>query len=138
MAGESPEAGACRIVGASLLAAVGCEPYLETSPGLPDPPSADVQWYFLPDTVDGVVGIDSNRVVVEAEASEDVFIHLWNFGNGQISNDPVDTVVYYVEGMYGISYQGHAEGGAGEGALWRAGYSRFQQGTGCVQPFRRG
>ena len=96
---------------ALLLAAVGCDPYVETSPGLPAPPTADVQWYFLPDTVDGVIGIDSNRVVVEAEASEDVFIHLWDFGNGQISNDPVDTMVYYVEGTYAITYQGHAEGG---------------------------
>ena len=100
------------VAGAALLmVTVGCDPYVETSQGLPDPPSADVQWYFLPDTVDGVIGIDSNRVVVEAEASEDVFIHLWDFGNGQISNNPVDTMVYYVEGTYGISYQGHAEGG---------------------------
>ena len=62
-------------------------------------------------TIDGVAGIDSNRIVVEADASEDVFIHLWDFGNGQISHDPVDTMVYYVEGKYGISYQGHAPGG---------------------------
>ena len=42
----------------TLMAAVGCDPYVETSPGLPAPPSAEVHWYFLPDTVDGVVGID--------------------------------------------------------------------------------
>ena len=96
---------------AAVLALQSCDPYVETSPGLPNPPSADVTWYFLPDTVDGVVGIDSNTVVVEADVSDDVFIHLWDFGNGQTSNDPVDTMIYYVEGTYGISYQGHAEGG---------------------------
>ena len=96
---------------AAFVALTGCDPYVETSPGLPAPPSAEIAWYFLPDTVDGVVGIDSNRVVVEADVSDDVFIHLWDFGNGQVSNDPVDTMVYYVEGTYGISYQGHAPGG---------------------------
>ena len=95
----------------ALLVLIGCNPFVETSPGLPDPPTAEVTWYFLPDTVDGVIGIDSNTVVVEAFASEDVFMHLWDFGNGQISNQPADTVVYYAEGTYGISYQGHAEGG---------------------------
>ena len=96
---------------AAFVALTGCDPYVETSPGLPAPPSAEIAWYFLPDTVDGVVGIDSNRVVVEADVSDDVFIHLWDFGNGQVSNDPIDTMVYYVEGTYGISYQGHAPGG---------------------------
>ena len=66
------------VAGASLLlAAVGCDPYVETSPGLPDPPSADVQWYFLPDTVDGVIGIASNRVVVEADVSDDAEPRYW-------------------------------------------------------------
>ncbi|MEC7950920.1 MAG: hypothetical protein VX190_06140, partial [Bacteroidota bacterium] len=98
-------------IAAVFVALTGCDPYVETSPGLSAPPSAEIAWYFLPDTVDGVVGIDSNRVVVEADVSDDVFIHLWDFGNGQVSNDPVDTMVYYVEGTYGISYQGHAPGG---------------------------
>ena len=101
----------------SLFAAVvaiglmGCDPYVEDSPGLPGTPSGEAMWHFLPDTVDGVVGIDSNRIVVSAETSDDVFIHLWDFGNGKTSNNPVDTMVYYVEDTYGISYQGHAEGG---------------------------
>ncbi|MEC7692785.1 MAG: hypothetical protein VX446_00240, partial [Bacteroidota bacterium] len=57
---------------AAFVALTGCDPYVETSPGLPAPPSAEIAWYFLPDTVDGVVGIDSNRVVVEADVSDDV------------------------------------------------------------------
>lgn len=89
----------------------GCEPFQETGPGLPGAPSAEVVWYFLPDTVDGLIGIDSNRVVLEADASEDVFRHLWHFGNGKTGDSPVDTVTYYAEGMYGISYQGLAPGG---------------------------
>ena len=96
---------------AALLAVTGCDPYVEQGPGLPDPPTVQSRWYFLPDTVDGVIGIDSNTVVFEADASEDVFMHLWDFGNGQTSENPVDTMVYYVEGAYGISYQGHAPGG---------------------------
>jgi len=96
---------------AALTALTSCDPYVEQGPDLPSPPTAEVTWYFLPDTLDGVIGIDSNTVVVEADASEDVFMHLWDFGNGQISESPVDTMIYYAEGTYGISYQGHAEGG---------------------------
>lgn len=96
---------------AALTALVSCDPYVEQGPGLPGPPTAEVTWYFLPDTIDGVLGIDSNRVVVEAETSDDVFIHLWDFGNGQTSDSPMDTVTYFSEGVYGLSYQGHAEGG---------------------------
>ncbi|MGB2423696.1 MAG: hypothetical protein ACPH97_03120, partial [Flavobacteriales bacterium] len=96
---------------ALMLATVGCDPYVENGPGLSDPPSAEVSWYFLPDTVDGVIGIDSNTVVFEAEATPDVFAHLWDFGNGKFSENPVDTVIYYAEGAYGVSYQGHAQGG---------------------------
>ena len=99
------------VLTAAFLVLTGCDPYVETGSGLPAAPTAEVTWYPLPVTIDGVAGIDSNRIVVEADASEDVFIHLWDFGNGQISHDPVDTMVYYVEGTYGISYQGHAPGG---------------------------
>ena len=95
----------------AAIGLMGCDPYMEDSPGLPGKPTGDAIWYFLPDTVDGVVGIDSNRIVVGAETSDDVFIHLWDFGNGTTSNEPVDTMTYYAEGTYGISYQGHAEGG---------------------------
>ena len=85
---------------AALLLVVGCEPYQEDGPGLPQPPTAEVTWYFLPDTVDGVPGIDSNTVVFEAEPSEDVFMELWDFGNGKVSGNSVDTMVYYVEDTY--------------------------------------
>ena len=95
----------------AAIGLMGCDPYMEDSPGLPGKPTGNAIWYFLPDTVDGVVGIDSNRIVVSAETSDDVFIHLWDFGNGSTSGDTLDTMTYYVEGTYGISYQGHAEGG---------------------------
>ena len=45
---------------------------LEDGPGLPGKPECHV---VFPRTVDGVVGIDSNRIVVGAETSDDVFIH---------------------------------------------------------------
>ena len=78
---------------------------------MPQPPTAEVTWYFLPDTVDGVPGIDSNTVVFEAEPSEDVFMELWDFGNGKVSGNSVDTMVYYVANTYNVSYQAHSAGG---------------------------
>ena len=96
---------------AALMLVVGCEPYQEDGPGLPQSPTAEVTWYFLPDTVDGVPGIDSNTVVFEAEPSEDVFMELWDFGNGKVSGNSVDTMVYYVEDTYAVSYQAHSAGG---------------------------
>ena len=99
------------VAGAIAVALVGCEPYMETSSGLPQKPTGEANWWFMLDTIDGVIGIDSNRIAVSAETSDDVFIHLWDFGNGQTSNEPLNIVTYYAEGTYGISYQGHAEGG---------------------------
>ena len=85
----------------AALVFAGCDPYVEDGMDLPAPPTAEVTWFYL----------DSNTVVFEADASEDVFMHLWDFGNGQTGTSPVDTMIYYVEGTYGVSYQGHAEGG---------------------------
>ena len=93
---------------------MGCDPYMEDSPGLPNKPTGNALWYFLPDTVDGVVGIDSNRIVVSAETSDDVFLHLWDFGNGKTSHAAQDTFTYFVEGTYDLTYQGHSAGGNGE------------------------
>ena len=90
---------------------MGCDPYMEDSPGLPNKPTGNALWYFLPDTVDGVVGIDSNRIVVSAETSDDVFLHLWDFGNGKTSHAAQDTFTYFVEGTYDLTYQGHSAGG---------------------------
>lgn len=95
----------------ALLVWMGCEPFEEDGIDLPGPPEVNADWYFLPDTVDGVIGIDSNTVVFEAEAMEEVFMHLWDFGNGKTSDLPVDTMIYYAEGLYEISYQGHGAGG---------------------------
>lgn len=88
---------ACAIV----ALAWGCQPFVDEGIELPAPPTAEVNWFYL----------DSNTVVFEADASEDVFMHLWSFGNGQTSSEPNDTMIYYVEGNYPIQYQGHAEGG---------------------------
>jgi len=95
----------------TAIGLLGCNPYMEDSPGLPGKPTGEVMWSWLPDTIDGVPGIDSNRIVVSAETSDDVFIHLWDFGNGKTSYAAQDTFTYYAEGTYGLSYQGHAEGG---------------------------
>jgi hypothetical protein len=84
-----------------LVLAIGCNPCIEQGSDLPGPPTVEAVWFYL----------DSNTVVVEADASEDVFLHFWDFGNGKTSNAPVDTAIYYVEGTYGIQYQGHAVGG---------------------------
>lgn len=96
---------------AMIAAFVGCEPFQEEGPDLPQAPTAEVTWYFLPDTVDGVPGIDSNTVVFEAEPSDDVFMELWDFGNGTVGVNSIDTVVYYEEDVYPISYQAHSAGG---------------------------
>ena len=95
----------------ALLVWMGCEPFEEDGMDLPSPPVVNADWYFLPDTVDGVIGIDSNTVVFEAETMDEVFMHFWDFGNGKTSDMPVDTMIYYAEGTYGISYQGHGAGG---------------------------
>ena len=99
------------LLAAAVLLVVGCEPYQENGPELPQSPTAEVTWYFLPDTVDGVPGIDSNTVVFEAEPSEDVFMELWDFGNGKVSGNSIDTMVFFVEGTYAVSYQAHSAGG---------------------------
>lgn len=86
---------------AALLAATGCNPIVEPGPELPAPPTAEVTLSFL----------DSNTVVFEAETGADVFMQLWDFGNGKTSSDAVDTMTYYVEGSYAISHQAHGTGG---------------------------
>ena len=100
---------------ALLLVVQGCKPYTEEGIDLPGGPTASISWDFI-DAIDStgqVVGIDSNRVAVNAEAVEGAFLHLWDFGNGQTSDKPSDTTYYPVEGEYTLSYSVHTAGGMG-------------------------
>ncbi len=98
-----------------LFMAQGCKPYEEEGIELPGAPSASFEWNFI-DAVDSlgqVVGIDSNRVFVTAAAVDGAFLHLWDFGNGQTSDQTSDTAYYPQEGDYTISYSVHTAGGMG-------------------------
>ena len=78
-----------------LFMAQGCKPYEEEGIELPGAPSASFEWNFI-DAVDSlgqVVGIDSNRVFVTAAAVDGAFLHLWDFGNGQTSDQTSDTAI---------------------------------------------
>jgi len=94
----------------------GCKPYEEEGIDLPGAPSASINWNFI-DAVDSlgqVVGIDSNRVFVSAAPVDGAFLHLWDFGNGQTSDQTSDTAYYPQEGDYTISYSVHTAGGMGQ------------------------
>jgi hypothetical protein len=100
---------------ALLLVVQGCKPFEEEGIDLPGAPTATISWEFI-DAIDStgqVVGTDSNRVFVSAEAVEGAFLQLWDFGNGQTSDQSSDTTYYPVEGEYTVSYAVHTAGGMG-------------------------
>ena len=100
----------------AFLLVQGCKPYEEEGIDLPGAPSASINWNFI-DAVDSlgqVVGIDSNRVFVSAAPVDGAFLHLWDFGNGQTSDQTSDTAYYPQEGDYTISYSVHTAGGMGQ------------------------
>jgi hypothetical protein len=100
----------------AFLIVQGCKPYEEEGIDLPGAPSASINWNFI-DAVDSlgqVVGIDSNRVFVSAAPVEGAFLHLWDFGNGQTSDQTSDTAYYPQEGDYTIRYSVHTAGGMGQ------------------------
>lgn len=100
----------------AFLMVQGCKPYEEEGIDLPGAPSASFSWNFI-DAVDSlgqVVGIDSNRVFVSAAPVDGAFLHLWDFGNGQTSDQTSDTAYYPQEGDYTISYSVHTAGGMGQ------------------------
>lgn len=106
---------AAAFAGVFLLMAQGCKPYEEEGIDLPGAPTASFEWNFI-DAVDSlgqVIGIDSNRVFVSANAVDGAFLHLWDFGNGQTSDQTSDTAYYPQEGDYTISYSVHTAGGMG-------------------------
>lgn len=93
----------------------GCKPYEEEGIDLPGAPVASISWSFI-DAVDSlgqVTGIDSNRVAFTAAAVEGAFLQLWDFGNGQTSDQLSDTAYYPVEGAYDVTYSVHTAGGMG-------------------------
>lgn len=103
----------------SLIIAVGlitgCKPYEEEGIELPGAPSASFSWNFI-DAVDSlgqVIGVDSNRVALIADPVDGAFLHLWDFGNGQTSDQTADTAYYPQEGDYTITYSVHTAGGMG-------------------------
>lgn len=100
----------------AFLIVQGCKPYEEEGIDLPGAPSASFSWNFI-DAVDSlgqVVGIDSNRVFVSAAPVEGAFLQLWDFGNGQTSDQTSDTAYYPQEGDYTIRYSVHTAGGMGQ------------------------
>lgn len=100
----------------AFLIVQGCKPYEEEGIDLPGAPSASFSWNFI-DAVDSlgqVVGIDSNRVFVSAAPVEGAFLQLWDFGNGQTSDQISDTAYYPQEGDYTIRYSVHTAGGMGQ------------------------
>ena len=100
----------------AFLIVQGCKPYEEEGIDLPGAPSASFSWNFI-DAVDSlgqVVGIDSNRVFVSAAPVEGAFLQLWDFGNGQTSDQISDTAYYPQEGDYMIRYSVHTAGGMGQ------------------------
>lgn len=93
----------------------GCKPYEEEGIELPGAPSASFSWNFI-DAVDSlgqVIGVDSNRVALIADPVDGAFLHLWDFGNGQTSDQTADTAYYPQEGDYTITYSVHTAGGMG-------------------------
>ena len=92
-----------------------CKPQEEEGIDLPGAPVASFAWTFI-DAVDSlgqVIGIDSNRVDFRAAEVEGAFLQLWDFGNGQTSDELRDTAYYPVEGDYEVTYSVHTAGGMG-------------------------
>ncbi|MGB0149731.1 MAG: hypothetical protein ACPF87_02450 [Flavobacteriales bacterium] len=106
-----------------LAALVACDPVQERGGDLPALPTAEVNWHYLytldlpdsvvrdPSTTDFGATEIPNHIVVEAEASDDVFMQLWDFGNGKISEKSVDTMFYVQRGFYPLTYQAQGPGG---------------------------
>jgi hypothetical protein len=106
---------AAMALGVVMYSLQGCKPYEEEGIVLPGAPVASISWSFI-DAVDSlgqVDGIDSNRVELRAEDVEGSFLQLWDFGNGQTSDNQLDTAYYPVEGSYEVSYSVHTAGGMG-------------------------
>ena len=106
---------AAAFAGVFLLMTQGCKPNEEERIDLPGAPTASFEWNFI-DAVDSlgqVIGVDSNRVVVLAGPVYGAFLHFWDFGNGQTSDQTSDTTYYPQEGDYTISYSVHTAGGIG-------------------------
>ena len=76
---------------ALILCVQGCKPFEEEGIALPGAPVASISWEFI-DSIDStgqVVGTDFNRVAVNADPVEGAFLQLWDFGNGQTSDQSV-------------------------------------------------
>lgn len=93
----------------------GCKPYEQEGIELPGAPSASFSWNFIAavDSLGQVIGVDSNRVALIADPVDGAFLHLWDFGNGQTSDQTADTAYYPQEGDYTITYSVHTAGGMG-------------------------
>ena len=91
------------IVLSAVVFIYACTPYEEDGIALPDGPSATFSWSYLEN--------DSNRVVFTGLASEDSFLHLWEFGNGVTSVLESDTAFYPQAGEYEVTYTVHNAGG---------------------------
>ena len=104
------------VIAACVLVLTQCAPYEDEGIDLPGAPTTSVQWEFIDalDSVGTVIGIDSNRIAVSAVAVDGAFLHLWDFGNGMTSDQPMDTAYYPVAGDYEISYSVHTNGGMGQ------------------------
>ena len=104
------------VVSACALILSQCAPYEDEGIDLPGAPVTSIQWEFIDalDSTGTVIGVDSNRIAVSAEAVEGAFLHLWDFGNGMTSDQPMDTAYYPVEGDYDVSYSVHTNGGMGQ------------------------
>ena len=101
------------VVAICALVLTQCAPYEEEGISLPGAPVTSIDWSFIDavDSTGAVIGIDSNRIAVSADAVEGAFLHLWDFGNGMTSDQPMDTAYYPVEGEYEVSYSVHTNGG---------------------------
>jgi hypothetical protein len=104
------------VVAICALVLTQCAPYEEEGISLPGAPVTSIDWSFIDavDSTGAVIGIDSNRIAVSADAVEGAFLHLWDFGNGMTSDQPMDTAYYPVEGEYEVSYSVHTNGGMGQ------------------------
>lgn len=93
-----------------------CAPYEEEGIDLPGAPVASIHWNFIDalDSLGVVIGVDSNRVALSADAVEGSFLYLWDFGNGVTSDQQADTAYYPQEGDYEITYSVHTAGGMGQ------------------------
>ena len=69
------------VVAICALVLTQCAPYEEEGISLPGAPVTSIDWSFIDavDSTGAVIGIDSNRIAVSADAVEGAFLHLWDF-----------------------------------------------------------